>query len=518
MNKTIRDIIFLCICCLLIFNNINTPKILFSLGGLLGSKLLIFPLIIGYIYTLWCQYKYHNIFEQQKKFCVFSILYLAIMLISLLVGIYKFPYFNIELSGPVQQIEKLSMVINCLQSKGIDYDSRELLSVWIVLRSIKSIFCELFWCFGSSYLIYCWYKNDWSNCLKLMLKGCLISIALIIIYSSIEVLYLMHVHGAAFILQEINPYIHVIEEKGKWWPPLLCPNQLRSVFAEPSYFGIFAAFVLPCLWYKLIYSYKKIYIFIIALFSFLLFLTKARTAFMLHLGELFLLIVFTLLYLRNKEYMKRIAVVFLCSIMAFIASNLFITNVMEKTQNVAMTQSITKYVDSNATSLANPDSRSNRARYSVMEADIKIGLEHPLLGVGIGLRDVYMSDYFSVKGLQNKEVQMWMDFQKRLGILKSGYPKLGEYTSRFAETGVLGLICFLVPPFYLLYNLFKKISFLSMKERLPFIMYLISFMGIMASGIGDTLNITYCYWLLLGLGYAMCFGKKYNDKDAYERT
>lgn len=71
MNKTIRDIIFLCICCLLIFNNINTPKILFSLGGLLGSKLLIFPLIIGYIYTLWCQYKYHNIFEQQKKFCVF---------------------------------------------------------------------------------------------------------------------------------------------------------------------------------------------------------------------------------------------------------------------------------------------------------------------------------------------------------------------------------------------------------------------------------------------------------------
>lgn len=49
-------------------------------------------------------------------------------------------------------------------------------------------------------------------------------------------------------------------------------------------------------------------------------------------------------------------------------------------------------------------------------------------------------------------------------------------------------------------------------------MYLISFMGIMASGIGDTLDITYCYWLLLGLGYAMCFGKKYNDKDAYERT
>ncbi len=176
-------------------------------------------------------------------------------------GVYNFQYLNIEWSDPVQQIEKLSVVINCLQIKGIDYDSRELLSVWIVLLSIKSIFCELFWCFGSSYLIYCWYKNDWSNCLKLMLQGCLISIALIIIYSSIEVLYLMHVHGAAFILQEINPYLHVIEEKGTWWPPLLWPNQLRSVFAEPSYFGIFAAFALPFLWYKLVCS-KKIYIFL----------------------------------------------------------------------------------------------------------------------------------------------------------------------------------------------------------------------------------------------------------------
>ena len=261
MNKTIRDIIFLCICCLLIFNNINTPKILYSLGGPLGNKLAIFPLIIGFIYTLWCQYKYHNVLEKKKCFFIFCIIYIVIMLFSLIMGIYKFPYWDMVFSGPVQQIEKLPVVLNFLQSKGIYCDVQNLLSGWIVLRSIKSIFCELFWCFGSSYLFYCWYKNDWSNCLKLMLQGCLISIALIIIYSSIEVLYLMHVHGAAFILQEINPYLHVIEEKGTWWPPLLWPNQLRSVFAEPSYFGIFAAFALPFLWYKLVCS-KKIYIFL----------------------------------------------------------------------------------------------------------------------------------------------------------------------------------------------------------------------------------------------------------------
>lgn len=54
------------------------------------------------------------------------------------------------------------------------------------------------------------------------------------------------------ILRTVNPCIHSIENDGTWWPPLLWGGQLRSVFAEPSYFGIYAAFAMPLLWYKLI--------------------------------------------------------------------------------------------------------------------------------------------------------------------------------------------------------------------------------------------------------------------------
>ena len=35
----------------------------------------------------------------------------------------------------------------------------------------------------------------------------------------------------------------------------------------------------------------------------------------------------------------------------------------------------------------------------------------------------------------------------------------------------------------------------------------------MASGLGDSINITYCYWVLLGLGYAMCFAKTSNKES-----
>lgn len=131
----------------------------------------------------------------------------------------------------------------------------------------------------------------------------------------------------------------------------------------------------------------------------------------------------------------------------------------------------------------------------------------------MGLRNNYVQNYLSDKGKQNTEIKMWIANKEKLGTLRFIFPKLGEYTSRFAETGILGLICFLVPPFYLLYNIFKKLSFLSMKERLPYIMYVISLLGIMVSGIGDTLNITYCYWVLLGLGYAMCFGECKNEES-----
>lgn len=59
---------------------------------------------------------------------------------------------------------------------------------------------------------------------------------------------------------------------------------------------------------------------------------------------------------------------------------------------------MTQYVESNAASLANPDQRSNRARYSVMEADFKIGLAHPLIGVGKGLlQQLYAGLFFGKK-------------------------------------------------------------------------------------------------------------------------
>ena len=338
---------------------------------------------------------------------------------------------------------------------------------------------------------------------------------MIFCYCCIELFYLSGNESAKSILITITPYFHTIKSNGTWWPPLLLIGQLRSIFAEPSYYGIYFAFAMPILWYVTASTKKTCYkvfsILAIIFFTFCLFLTQARTAVALFCGEIFILFAFTI-YFKNKFVWKETSKIFVISITAFMLSGLFINNLL--VDNRYSIDSVDSYVESNLISLASTSQRSNGARYSIMITDLKIALDHPLIGVGTGLRNAYIPDYLPEMAKDNGEVKMWIKNQKEKGILRSGFPKLGEYTSRFAETGIIGLTLFLIPPFILLRKLYLKITnkILSVDDKLPYVFFTISLIGIMASGLGDAINITYCYWVLLGLGYAMCFEKESIDK------
>lgn len=450
-------------------------------------------------------------------------------MINLINGLVNYPYYDILLNGPLDQIEKVPKVIAILKGMGIEIGYNLIFSVWLVLRPFKGFLFEVLYCYGGAYLIFCWYVNDPKKGFKILVDSVGISILFIFIYSYlIEVPYLAGNSFSKNVLAAINPYIHVVEKNGLWWPPLLWNNQLRSVFVEPSYFGIYASFAVPILWYRIIKSRVVLWAPITCLMTFLLFLTKSRTSFLLHLGELLAFVIIGLFVLKIKEYSKRILVIVLCSIVSFAISNLFIQKYMSdmNANRVASMESIssnlkgeiTNYIDSNVVSLADSDKRSNRARYSIMAADFKIGLNHPFLGVGWGLRNAYIPSYLSEKGKSNPEIKMWLDFANKLGYLRFTFPYLGEYTNRFCEIGILGLIFYLLPAFLLINNLVKSIIDYRNNYRIENVVILVSFIGIMTSGIGDTFNITYCYWVLMGLGYAMCFGKAADEKDVNERT
>lgn len=510
------NIFFFFISFFLIFNNI--PKVIEMnfLGGSVGNKLVFYPLFIGFIYTIYCQYKYKNVLLNLDKFIKFIAVYLVITFISLTIGLYKYPYYDLVINGPVIQIEKLPKVIAILDTFDINIDQKVLIAFWMIARVVKGLLFEIIYTLGGAYMIYCWYYDNWKTAFNIMLKAVLATFIFIFGYSVIEIFYLAGNQNAKEILEIITPYIHIVKSDGTWWPPLLWKSQLRSLFAEPSYYGIYCAFAMPILWHVTFNCEKiinKVTIsFCLVFFTFCLFLTQARTAVALFAGE-FVIFSVIMFYLHQKNLLRKFVNIVICIILAFISSNYFITNLL--VDNRYKIQSAGEYIESNLTSLTSTKQRSNNSRYSIMLTDLKIGLDNPLLGVGTGLRNGYVQDYLPEMAKNNGEVKIWIKNQQEKGIMRSGFPKLGEYTSRFAETGVLGLAIFLMPSLVLLRQLYFKMSdkTMSIESKLTYVFFTISLIGIMTSGIGDTINITYCYWVLLGLGYAMCFGKENNDNN-----
>ena len=218
MNKKVMDILFFFISFFLIFNHI--PKVIQMnfLGGPVGNKLVFYPLFIGFIYTIYCQYKYQNVFVHFDKFIKFIAAYLVITFISLIIGLYNYPYYDLVINGPVTQIEKLPKVMAFLDGFGINIDQEVLIAFWMIARAVKGLLFEVIYTFGGAYLIYCWYHDNCKTAFNTMIKAVLLSLIFIISYSVIEIFYLAGNQNAETILKVITPYIHVVKSDGTWWP------------------------------------------------------------------------------------------------------------------------------------------------------------------------------------------------------------------------------------------------------------------------------------------------------------
>lgn len=510
MNSKIRDILLFSIIFSIIFNDIPEVLRINFMGGILQSKLVFYPILVGIIYTIYCQYKYKNILVNQRSFFKYILLYMGIIFVSLIVGLYKYPYYNEILNGPIDQIEKLPIVLNFFRNNNINFDENILLIIWMIFRTIKSFALEIIYTFCVTYMIYCWYYDNWKRAVKILYYATLSAIVIIFTYSFIEILYLAGNDVAINILECITPYYHAVEIYYNWWPPLLWKGQLRSMFAEPSYLGIYSAFIMPFLWYKIYTNIKNKYIWlysiVIFIFTVCLFLTKARTGIALFCGELTLLI-FYFIYLHKKMLMKKTCIIIFITIFSFLSANFFISD-FEK--NISKEDvGVEAYIENNLASMTEVEKRSNNARYSVIIANTKIGIDNCILGVGLNLRNAYIPYYLPEFSQNSKEVQMWIDEQKEKGILKSGFPSLCEYSTRFAETGFIGLIVFCYPFVILLFSLLKKIrrKDYSLDEKIFYGCFTIALCGVLMAGFSNSLTILYCYWILLAIGYAMCYGK-----------
>lgn len=490
----------------LIFDNIPKYLQLNTISGGYANKLswyFLFGLLLVALFEFFSN-KFKLDYIEKNAFKYLAIFFVVIFC-SNIHGLFIFPYYDELFAGPANQIEKLPVVQQFLNDLGLSVNAKGVTSLWIAARAVKSTLLNILYTFGFSIVLYHFFKKDCKLYCDLITKAIIAGVILLCVYSIVEIFYLAGNDIAKTILSFINPFLHPIAADHGWWPPLLWKGQLRSMFSEPSRMGNYLAFALPFLWARLL-SLKKLSIGLVTLltfYTFMIFLTQARTAVAMYWG-IFFLYLFGIFYIRNKVLIKRFLVIIGITIISLLLSIGFINFCMPNENKDA---TVSSYLEDNVGSLKSATKRSNGARYALIRSNMETGLEHPVLGIGDILGSAYTVHNFNESDLANKEVQLWVSSYEKKGVLRYGLDAMNEYVTRFAHNGLLGLIAFLSPLFYILLKLINMMRKGNESTRIKILPVLVSLIGSAVAGCNGSLTLLYAYWIILPLAYAMLADK-----------
>lgn len=242
----------------------------------------------------------------------------------------------------------------------------------------------------------------------------------------------------------------------------------------------------------------------ISIFFLMILMTQSRTAVGVLIGEFLLLG----LYL---GVIKRKGLLIILFLTAFIGT--FIYNAMpilinrsEISKQIEISGNSDDYMTRNIISIASTDKRSNNTRYGMTVAAFRVGIQHPIFGVGRGYESLYMEMVLPEFAKENREINEWMEISRSKGITQMGCFILNQYMEEFAASGIIGLIIFVMPPFYIIYKVLKKRLF----HELTLSVFIISLLGQLAAMCSGP----YCYTYPIVLGLLLCF---INDQSRYAK-
>lgn len=464
----------------------------------IGTEATNYTMLILFAMFLYEYMKYKP--KIKEKFIAFLAIFTLIRIISLVIGLVSFPYYDLI---TMDQISKLQVIVDKFPALG---NGKQLLPYWLFLKESKNIIFDNLTLFGLPIIMWHLFHKDWKSGFLYLMKAVLILVGVFSVYSVIEILWLkLHLNIAKDILVFINPSLYELKAAHGWWPPLLWEGQLRSVCPEPSFFGIYACFCIPFLWSFLLDKDKLKYIALYTYFVLMLFLTKSRTALVIYIGECSLLIISTILF-RTKKWFMILITILLSTVIVFLIT-LFNYNNEDNQKNNTLASGAEQYIEQNVASVAKPNARSNGARFANMKATFAVAKDHIILGVGNNLKDAYIRDYLTDEDLKIGEVALWTRYMQEQGVLKSGYPKLNQYINIFVDSGIIGLIMFLAPIGYVLLKFKNKSKYIGQYD----ICIIILFLGQLIAMFANRYHITYP--LALGLCLCMIENQEENKKE-----
>ena len=481
----------------------HLPVSLPLVGGDFMRLFIYAGLLLGLIDHYLFPRKYTTI-EKQGLLFLAAVLFWG--MICTVIGIMEYPYFS---QIDLLQMDKFKNVYDTLLARTNTVSELAAMKVWLFIKAIRGSVFEIV----NTYLMSLWVYSLYHDKSKALLKDFSIAVAFLVfimsVYSVIEVGYLTGNVACKNLLVKINPmYMKIASDHG-WWPPLLWKGQLRSLYLEPSYLGLTAAFLLPVLCSRIFKNLNFINLVLLNALILMIFLTKARTATLLLIGELGLFGLFLLLSSKESIIFKG-CVIFLSTVLMFGASLSILSRYTSGNQGTQLEDiGVTEYVEENVISITG-NKRSNSARFGNMHATLVTGLRHPLFGVGRGMQHMYIRDNLTEAERNVGEIRLWITKMEEKGPFKSGLPILNEFTGQIAQTGVVGLALFLLPIFYILKNFSKKKQFFA---DWNVISCFVAYIGVVVAMLPNAVTIP--YFLMTGAMLVLLHDDK-NERTGME--
>lgn len=493
--KTIERILFMLLIISLPFNFV---PIKFPLVGnnLTNAFILLGLVAVVYEYA-WFRTPLERVEKYLLAFLGICILWLAITGIH---GLLIYPYSIGDYSFSRVYL-LLKSVMTWLTGGAMAEDTVKKIALSInIMRS--PLFNILFTYFIIFY-VYHIYKSDARKGFHDAGKAVAILVSCMVVYSLVEVGFLLGNETCKSILKAINPLYMKLNNLGSWWPPVLWAGQVRSLFAEPSFLGICSAMFFPFLAY-MGFSGQKWRIgrvLLLFLFAVMIFLTKSRTAIVIMLAELLLFVfpVFLQKTISTRNFAKLLVIVGA----AFCLSLFLISNFVNAPRQDADGSKVSTYIEQNVTS-AIGTKRSNNARHAESLTRLRIGLEHPVFGVGQGLDTQYVVDNFTDEDLENYEVRYWCRIVTKEGALKAGIGSFNYPTYLICTEGVPGVLLFLAFPLYFAWYYLRRVKTLKLEIGVLGIAYLGSLAALLSNSPFASMYII--------TGLLLCYAQKASTK------
>ena len=472
LKKLQKIMLFMAIICLPLN---NLPKA-FTLAGV-GSILSNYFLFAAILLLVYEYFKFR--FEINKKVIKFFAVFVIWQVVCLIIGLVTYEYNELL---TLEQIPKLKAILYFLDKFSINLDELIAIKTWLFLRFSKNILFTNNIIFFVTFYIWHLYKNNFNEAFKDIRKAIICLVIIMGAYSFIELLWLkLDLQFAKDFLINVNPLLYDPKSSHGWWPPLLWNNQLRSICAEPSFFGIISVLCLPFLW-SLLFDKKNKFLSGLLIFYFTLMIagTNARTAVVLVIAEILLLGVFSII---RRNLLKKFFVILFITVLAFTA-NLVDYRQLLNNGNIDGI-SAENYFERNVGSITKSNARSNSARLANLIANLETIKQHLVFGVGTGLKDGYMYDNLPEFSYTNYEVRNWSRYLYNEGVLKAGYPALNKFVDIAVQNGLTGLILYFLPLLYILNKILKLRKLIIYDSKaIVLIIIMVALLGAMMSNSG----------------------------------